>query len=166
MKNLKIFLVAVILACLSGFGADAAGQSVMSVQVKKGQLRAIPSFLGKIVTVVYYGERVAVNAEKGGWYQVAVPGSKTTGWIHASALTRKRIEIKAGASNVSAAADSDELALAGKGFNKQVEGEFRSKNPHVDFTWVDKMEAMEVSQNEIQAFLEEGELLNQGGAHE
>ena len=166
MKNLKIVLVAVILACLSGFGTYAAGQTVMSVQVKKGQLRAGPSFLGKIVTVVYYGERVAVNAEKGAWYQVTAPGSGTKGWIHASALTRKRIELKAGASNVSAAADSDELALAGKGFNKQVEGEFRSKNPHVDFTWVDKMEAMEVSQNEIQAFLEEGELLNQGGAHE
>jgi hypothetical protein len=74
--------------------------------------------------------------------------------------------LKSGASNVQAAADSDELALAGKGFNKQVEGAFRSKNPHMDFTWVDKMEAMEVSQEEIQRFLEDGELLKQGGAHE
>ena len=166
MKNLKIILIVAILTALLGHGTYAAGQTMMSVQVKKGQLRSGPSFLGKIVAVVYYGERVTVNTEKGAWYQVSIPRGGASGWIHKSALTRKRIVLKSGASNVQAAADSDELALAGKGFNKQVEGEFRSKNPHMDFTWVDKMEAMEVSQEEIQWFLEEGELPHQGGAHE
>ena len=85
------------------------------------------------------------------------------GWIHASALTPKKIVLRAGAEDVEAAASSDELALAGKGFNQQVESEFRAKNPNLDFTWIDEMETYVVSENEMKQFLKEGELSPEGG---
>lgn len=135
----------------------------MSVQVKTGQLRLTPSFLGKIVARLYYGDRIYVIEEKGSWRRVGLSGGAAEGWIHASALSPKKIVLQAGAKDVETAASSDELALAGKGFNQQVESEFRAKNPNLDFTWIDKMEAFVVSENEMKQFLKKGGLSPEGG---
>jgi hypothetical protein len=142
----------------------AVEQNMMSVQVKKSQLRATPSFLGKIVAAVSYGNHLEVRSQKGAWYRISLPGTEIQGWMHASALTRKRIVLKAGASDVTQTATMDEIALAGKGFNKEVEGEFRAQNPNLDFTWIDRMEKIVVSQNQIQQFLNDGDLAPQGGS--
>ena len=67
------------------------------------------------------------------------------------------------ANDVAQAASSDELALAGKGFSKQVEGEFKTKNPQLDYTWVNRMEQMVISQEQIEQFLKDGKLAPEGG---
>jgi uncharacterized protein YgiM (DUF1202 family) len=146
--------------------ALAAEQQVMSVQVKEGQVRAGPSFLGKIVARLVYGERVAVLGEKGAWFLISLPRNAGQGWMHNSALTRKKIILKAGAANVSQSASSDEIALAGKGFNQQVESEFKAKNPNIDFTWIDRMEKIKITQKEMRQFLEAGRVLPEGGSHD
>ena len=135
----------------------------MSVQVKTGQLRLTPSFLGKIVARLYYGDRIYVIEEKGSWLRVGLSAGAAEGWIHESALTPKKIVLQAGAKDIETAASSDELALAGKGFNQQVESEFRAKNPNLDFTWIDKMEAFVVAENEMKQFLKKGGLSPEGG---
>jgi uncharacterized protein YgiM (DUF1202 family) len=135
--------------------ASAASAESMSIQVQTGQLRATPSFLGKVVAAVQYADVVDVVAKQGVWTQVrSVRGQ--TGWIHESALTRQRIALKAGAQDVSRTASGEELALAGKGFNSQVEAQFREKNQQIDFTWIDRMESFSVDENEIRQFLKEG----------
>lgn len=138
-----------------GTSALAAAPSEMSVQVKNGQLRASPSFLGKVIDPVAYGDRVTVVQQQGDWIKIGAPGGKT-GWIHQSALTPKRIVVKAGSGDVQTGASGSELALAGKGFNSDVEAEFKANNQDVDFTWVDKMEKMKVSAEESAAFLKQG----------
>ena len=163
MVKLKTFVLTFLLIGLTGFAAFAVGQSMMSVQIKKGELRLSPSFLGKIVAQLYYGDRVYVLEEKGSWSKVGLSEGAAEGWIHSSALTPKKIVLRAGAEDVEAAASSDELALAGKGFNQQVESEFRAKNPNLDFTWIDKMETYVVSEKEMKRFLKEGELSPEGG---
>lgn len=156
------FLAAVLV--LAAAGAPAAMPSEMSVQVRNGQLRATPSFLGKIVGPVGYGDRVSVVMQQGDWVKVTSPRG-TSGWIHESALTRKRIVMKAGAEDVNAAASGDELALAGKGFNQQVENEFKAGHKDIDFTWVDRMGKITVSSADMQAFLKEGGVApSEGGA--
>lgn len=152
-----------IFVCLAALflAAPATGMEFMSVQVREGQLRATPSFLGKVVANVPYGVRMGVEGRQGDWVRVSGPA---TGWIHSSALTEKNIQMEAGAADVSAAATGDELALAGKGFNRQVEQQFRSDNPEMDFTWVDRMETWEMSAGEMAKFLREGELMAEGGA--
>ena len=99
-----------------------------------------------------------MTEEKKTWLRVAMPGSGISGWMHVSALTRKEIVLTAGADDVRQAATSDDLALAGKGFNQQVEAEFRAKNRHVDFTWIDQMEQYAVSQAQINRFIQYGGL--------
>jgi hypothetical protein len=92
-------------------------------------------------------------------------GETPTGWVHKSALTRKRIKLQAGRQDVQVAASSDELALAGKGFNSDVEAEFKTKHRDVDFTWIDRMGEIVISEQEIQAFIKQGELQPaEGGA--
>lgn len=138
--------------------------STMTVQVKSGQVRSLPSFLGKIVAKLSYGDQVDVLEVKGSWKKVSLTGKSSEGWMHVSALTTKEIVLNPGSEDVEKAASSDEIALAGKGFNEQVEGEFKKKNPDVDFTRIDKMERIVVSQNEIQEFLKRGGLTAEGGS--
>jgi hypothetical protein len=159
----KTSILIFLLVCFTGLAAFAVGTSMMSVQVKTGELRLTPSFLGKIIARLYYGDQIYVIEEKGPWRRVGLSGGAAEGWIHASALTPKKIVLQAGDKDVEQAASSDELALAGKGFNQQVEAEFRAKNPNLDFAWVDKMETYVVAEKEMVQFLKKGGLSPEGG---
>ncbi len=133
----------------------------MSVQIREGQLRERPSFLGAVVATVAYGDRVSVQREQGPWRHVAF-GDKE-GWIHESAVTRQRIKLEAGETDVAGAASQEEMALAGKGFSAEVEREYRSRNTQIDFTWVDRMEMMGIPPERLTAFLREGGVTPEGG---
>lgn len=154
----------VMILCLVGFNTWAAGPKQNSVQVKQGIVRAKPSFLGPVMARLAYGTRVTVKLEQGPWSQIQIPGSTKAGWISTSSITAKRIVLVAGKTDVKQAASSDEVALAGKGFNKQVEKSYRSQNPDMDFKWVDKMETFVVSEAQMRKFLKDGRVLPQGGA--
>jgi hypothetical protein len=79
-------------------------------------------------------------------------------------LSEKRIVLKAGGKEAEVAASGGELALAGKGFNADVEAEFKKQHKEIDFSWVDRMQAMKVPQEKIGTFLREGRLAPaQGG---
>jgi len=142
------------MAWLMAMGSAAAYGETLSVQVKSGEVRSTPSFLGKILGRLPYGTQVAATGERGDW--LGISGAGVRGWMHRSALTDKKIVFKAGAANVNQYATSDELSLAGKGFNEEVEDAYKARNPSADFTWIDRMEAITVSQNEMLRFLREG----------
>ncbi|MFN2350924.1 MAG: SH3 domain-containing protein [Kiritimatiellia bacterium] len=150
--------LALILAVIAG-GAPAA---VMNVQVRETQVRATPSFLGRLIATRAYGDSVNVQETRNEWSRVALEDGQT-GWVHASALTSKRVALQVGATTAETAASGDELALAGKGFNSDVEDEFKRRNRAIDFTWVDRMEQFRVSSSEIQGFIRTGGLQPQGG---
>jgi uncharacterized protein YgiM (DUF1202 family) len=155
MKTTNLILIAGL--WLAGLTAAQAAPTQMSIQIQTGQLRATPTFLGKIVTSVKYADRVEVITKQAGWSQVRTTSGQS-GWIHDSALTRDKLVLKAGAADVSRTASGEELALAGKGFNSDVEADFKSKNQNIDFTWIDKMEKIVVNENEIVSFFREGGL--------
>ena len=136
----------------------SASARELSVQIREGQLRAAPSFLSQIREIVPYTERVKVLAEQGDWMQVQPLASETKGWMHQSALTRKKLALAAGEREAAQTVTTSEQALAGKGFNPQVEAEFRSRNAEAAFQWVDKMEQRKVLPGAIQTFLREGGL--------
>jgi uncharacterized protein YgiM (DUF1202 family) len=116
------------------------------------------------VAPLSYGDRVQVLETKNEWMNVTGPGGQS-GWVHSSALTKKTIAMTSGTQDVQTGASGDELALASKGFNSDVEADFKSKNKNVDFTWVDKMEKFKVQPREMQSFLKEGGVKpSEGGA--
>jgi uncharacterized protein YgiM (DUF1202 family) len=129
----------------------------MHVQVQSAQLRETASFLARPVGTIAYGTEVTVTQTHGDWRQVSAQGT-LEGWLHQSALSKKKIAMRSSSQEVGMGADSSELALAGKGFNAQVEADFKAKNEHIDFTWVDKMETFTVPRSELTRFLAEGQI--------
>jgi len=149
-----------VLAVLLAISAGVVLAAPMSVQVRNGKVRATPSQLGAVVATVEYGAVVQAGAPQKGWYQVTTSDGKT-GWLHESALSKKPIAMRAGATDAATGVSSDEVALAGKGFNEQVEAKLR-KEGRLDYTWVDRMAAFDVSADQIRNFRTQGNL--PGGA--
>ena len=145
-----------VLVVLAVFAVGAAVTTPMSVQVRNGKVRERPSQLGRVVAPVQYGDVVQVGTPQRKWYPVTTTDGKQ-GWLHESALTKKRIAMRAGTSDVETGVSSDEIALAGKGFNEQVEAKLRAEGT-LDYTWVDKMMAFQVSADQILEFLAQGHL--------
>jgi uncharacterized protein YgiM (DUF1202 family) len=158
----KRFLVgaAFLLAALAVFAADQ-----MSVTVKQTQVRDKPSYLGKILGLLSYGDRVTVlDQSTKGWVKIVGPDGKLRGWVSAPALQTKKIELAAGSQNVEQSASSGEVALAGKGFNETVEKQYK-QDGKLDYTWVDRMGQITVSPDQLSAFITQGGLSSpEGGA--
>ena len=141
-----------------------AANQMQSVQVRSGKLRERPSFLGKVTAEVIYGDRIEVLDTRGPWSQVRDENG-ATGWIHTSALTEKTVVLRSGDADAATTASGEELALAGKGFNDEVEERFRDENPDIDYAWVDRMEKMVVTADEAGEFLAAGGIQpREGGA--
>jgi uncharacterized protein YgiM (DUF1202 family) len=152
-NGFKKILVAVSLAGVSA----AAMAGVMNVQSEKAIVRATPGPFAASVATLAYGDQVTTISEQGAWTQVKT-ASGVTGWTQTASLTKKTIKLEAGNKNVGTAASGEELALAGKGFNSKVEGEFKAKNPKMDFKAIDRMEQFKVSEKQMVKFIEEGGL--------
>lgn len=149
-----------VLIAVFAIWAGAGFPTPMSVQVKTCKVRATRSQLGKVVATVGYGDIVEAGAPVKGWYPVTTKDGKK-GYLHESALSKKRLAMAAGTVDASASVSSDEVALAGKGFTEQVEAKLKAEGK-LDFTWVDRMATFTVSEEQIRKFRTEGNL--PGGA--
>lgn len=159
--SLRWFFAFIAIIAISAWAAETG--RMMSVQVKSTPLRQTPSFVGKAIATLAYGDRVEVLETQGAWLKVRAPAA--TGWTHNSALSTKRIVLRSGAETAQARASSDELALAGKGFNSDVESEYKKQHRNIDFTLIDQMEKTRITDGELQSFLKEGGLTpREGGA--
>lgn len=123
------------------------------------QVRATPSFLGQIVGRASYGQPVDVLEENGDWRKVSV--GAVTGWMHVSALTTEKLALQGGSGNA-AGVSGKEMALAGKGFNAQVENEYRNSHGG-DYATVDAMEKYVYQPDKLMAFLAAGDVRPEGG---
>ena len=147
----------ILMCCAALMATGAWAAKEMSVQVRDGQLRNRASFLGTVVGTVAYGDRVTVNQTQAGWCEVSIAGK--TGWIHESALTPKKVVLASGTADARAGASGEEVALAGKGFSKEVEAEYKKQNKNVDYTWVDWMGRQTVPSEQLVEFLKQGDLV-------
>lgn len=154
---LVFFLVGPALLAYAGLSGE------MSVQVREGQVRESPAFLARIVARLPYGEPVSIQAEQGGWARVSALQNQAQGWLHASALSSEKLRLQAGDGSVQTGASGSEVALAGKGFDQNVENEFRQQNPDLEYHWIDQMELIRIDPAEIQGFLEQGGIVASAG---
>lgn len=111
--------------------------------------------LGK--TVVEYGDVLVVDEMAGKKVLVHLKDDETVfGLIPVGSVTKKRI-VK-GANGANTRTSSDELSLAGKGFSETAENAFKAENPELDFDLVDEIEKIEVSEEALDEFMQEGGL--------
>ena len=144
----------VISLCLA---APAMAGQVITIMQKTVSIRAAQQFFAKPVATVGYGTQLNVLEEKDGWYKVSA-GDKT-GWIHGSSAAKGAVAVSAKAFDKGAS--REDVALAGKGFNEQVEGKYKKDHPELNFAAVDKMEKITVDEAALAKFVVDGKL---GGA--
>ena len=153
------------LLLLAAVAAGAADQKQMSVTVKSTEVRATAGYLGKVLGSLAYGDRVTIleqPAAPKGWVKVLGPDRKLQGWVNLAALTDKVVKL-ASTSGVTQEASGGDVALAGKGFNADVEAQYK-KDKNLDYTWVDRMVALSATPQQVADFLALGGLSEQGGA--
>ncbi|MGB7296344.1 MAG: SH3 domain-containing protein [Candidatus Aminicenantales bacterium] len=133
------------------------------VKVQSTSLRSSPKFYASSVQALQAGDKVEKISAQDGWIQVKTAGG-TVGWVHSSAVLVPKFDLMASKQGLQTQASSGEIALAGKGFNKQVEESYRAKNKDLSFVWVDKMLQVKISASQVEAFLKKGRLGEHGGA--
>jgi len=102
-----------------------------------------------------YGDRVQVLDERRDWVLVGFRGIE--GWVNRSAVTTKEIVLEASDRDIEERATDREVALAGRGFNKDVEEQYR-RDTGLSYAKIDELEARGEEPEELARFLEEGGL--------
>ncbi len=150
-----------LFALLAALPATAAALGTVTVVVKTAALKKRPQFYAPTVGTARLGEKLRSTGEQDGWFKVA-SGDDGSAWIHSSAVTEKRVRYGSAGSVGSGDTSAEEVSLAGKGFNSQVEGSYKKQHPGSNFAALDAMEAAKVSDDEALRFLRAGGLA--GGA--
>jgi uncharacterized protein YgiM (DUF1202 family) len=162
-KKVKITLTAKIFAILLLplllVASIASAQESVYVKLKTSKLRSAPQFWASSLGDLQYGDRLTLVAPDGDWVKVKGPSGKL-GYVHASVITDSKVILKTSGSgsNVS----NDDVVLAGKGFNREVEQQFAASNPAINFGQVNAVERVRVSDQEVLKFLKAGGLNSNG----
>ncbi len=127
----------------------------VNISVKTARLRNAPGHLSAIIGHLSYTDEVTVLATRGDFCRVS--GTGGTGWLHRSAISQEDIGLKDSGRDAEIKADDEEVALAGRGFNQQVEERYRSQRG-LSFEGVDQMEIRRVDSQALRSFIENGAL--------
>ena len=128
----------------------------LTVITKQNAIRESCRFFSPIKETVVYNDVLEVTSQQGEWYLVKFKGIQ--GCIHKSAVEKKSVSLTNLGSSGGQSASGDEVALAGKGFNPQVEASYKTQNPNLNFQAVNRIENYNVSENELMNFIESGKL--------
>ena len=150
---------AVLLSMFAAAAALAASGRV-TVTVEQTKVRKAKAFYSPAVATVRFQDSLEAGPAEDGWLPVTVSGKQ--GWLHESAVAAKAGKARAGSWSGTDEATDEEVTLAGKGFNEEVEKAYRSGREDLDFSGVDAMEARTVSDADLLAFLRAGKTLPKG----
>jgi len=150
----KVFIVFCLVLFVTGFAAAQVSRGgTLYVAVKNVALKSSTGFFAGTRGNLAYGDRVTVLQVSGKFVEVrSAANSSLTGWTASANLSARQV-----VSGTSSTASAREVALAGKGFNQEVENSYRSQQS-INYADVDRTEAITVSENDLRRFLEEGRL--------
>ena len=153
----RSFLVAALIFTALLVIAVESGDSLF-VQVRQSELRSAPGFLSTIVSRLELGDELTYLESRSGWYQVTLPSTGQSGWIHeGSVRENKQTTLQLAGEGTTRTVTSREIALAGRGFSENMEGEYGSEND-LDFGAVDALEGRRVDPQHIVDFVLEADL--------
>lgn len=128
----------------------------VTVITKQNAIRTSCRFFSPVNTTVRYNDVLEVVSKEGDWFQVGFKGVK--GCIHKSAVQKKSLSLAKLTGSQGKGTSGEEVALAGKGFNPQVEAAYKTKNPGLNFAAVNRVENYGVSDSELMQFIQKGKL--------
>ena len=129
-----------------------------TVKVMRQYIFPSPAFYSQPLAELQLGQVLTILEVGNQWFRGSA-SSSLSGWVHATALT----SASAGSGSVSSGSGSvtqDEVTLAGRGFNSEVEARYASDNPSLDFGAVDRIEGFKVSESFMNTFLAGGSLVD------
>lgn len=153
MKSIfkKLTLLFVLFLSLNSAYAKS---KTMYICLEPAVLREKASAVSSKIHELEYGTPVYVIQEKKNWALVCdVEDDSVSGWVPATALSKKKIVAKGSKTS----ADADEIALAGKGFNSTIEAVY-SDEFEIDYSSVDYVESLQTSEASVVKFIKEGQL--------
>jgi hypothetical protein len=134
------------------------------VKVQTTSLRKTPKFYGPVIQALQAGEKIEkITSQPDGWIQVKTSGG-AVGWIHSSAVAVQKFDLMAMDKGLKTQASASEVALAGKGFNKQIEENYRAQHRDISFAEVDKMLLIKIAAAQLEEFMKQGRLGDWRGA--
>jgi SH3-like domain-containing protein len=152
MKRLILY-TAFSLVTAGALCAQSLVGKTMYVTAKTIEVKSSTAFFADTLGTLSYGAPVSILQEYGKWLQIkSSEPPEISGWVSAASLTSKRI-----ISGSSTSASANEIALAGKGFNQEVENAYRQSGT-LNYDAVDAMEAMSIPNRQLFSFLQEGRL--------
>ena len=126
------------------------------VQVRESMVRAKPLFYSQSISTVRYGDQLEKIAQDAGWAKIST--KKGEGYIPVTTISADRIVLSA-KDITKVKADSAEVVLAGKGFSKEVEQEYKKMGSTARFDLVDQVERVaRVSHQDVKQFVKSGDL--------
>jgi len=153
MKN-RLFIIILFMAVSS----VSLGTETVTVVTKENAIRESCRFFSPVKATVHYGDTLEVVSQEGDWFRVKF--RSTQGCIHKSAISKKSFSLSelnvTGSQKQSPS--GQEVALAGKGFNPQVEAAYRNQNPQLKFGEVNAIEGYKVFESRLIEFIRIGKL--------
>ena len=151
----KIIVVFCMCVCVAAvLQAQAVRGGTMYVASKTVDLKSSTGFFASSRGKLQYGAAVTVLQINGKWAEVrSTAGSSISGWTAVANLSAKRIVPTGGSSGATAS----EVALAGKGFNQEIENVYKAGGS-LNYADVDRTEAQQISKQELYNFIVEGRL--------
>jgi hypothetical protein len=151
-KLLGIFFLVLLIAGTAAAQVSRGG--TLYPATKSVDLKSSTGFFASSKGTLVYGDQVTVLQVSGKWVEVrSVSNSSLSGWTASSNFSAKRI-----VAGTSSSASAKEIALAGKGFNEEVENAYKADGK-LNYADVDVTEAQTVPAEELYNFLTEGRLL-------
>lgn len=162
MRRLAVLLILLFIA-IAAMALDVG--DTVGISVRETGLRSGAGFLSRTAATLAYLDEVVILSTQGDWYEVEVAETGAKGWIHSSAVAgTKELQLEGGGRSDSGTTSNREIALAGRGFNEQVEEQIKA-DEDLDFSLVDEMETYILSAEPIVDFLLDAGLEpDEGGA--
>jgi len=153
MKKILIFFVLCVCVVFSTAAQVSKGGTLYAV-AKSVALKASTGNFAATNGTLAYGDQVTVLQVSGKWVEVrSVSKPSLSGWSLSSNFSAKRVT----AAGNTGSASASEIAMAGKGFNQEVENVYKSGGK-LNYADVDKTEAVNVSLKDLEQFLTDGRL--------
>jgi len=151
MKKLFVCFILFSLVSTALFAQVRSGNPAW-VSVRTAPVKTSTWFFAGTRGNLQMGDQVSVLQINGNWAEVRSTANQSlTGWVSVGNLSH-RLVVAEGSS-----VTASEVALAGKGFNKEVEAAYQSEG-NLNYADVDRMESITVSQDDLLAFITEGRL--------
>ncbi len=147
---------AILLSLILVFAAVSVFADTVTVITKDNAIRAYAKFFAPIKANVHYNDRLEALSMEGDWYKVKF--GQSIGYIHRTAVEKRAVAVPASYARKGSSVSESEAALAGKGFNPQVEASYKRQHPEMRYNLVDSVERYPVPDRDVAQFIVAGGL--------